>query len=371
MPLSALTKPATDPTAIFEHFRYHYATELLTVAATDFDLFGRLADGPKSFDELRAEIGLADRAAHVLFTALRAMGVLTLTDGKLNLTPAAREHLVPGRYFEVGGYIGLFADSPGVRTMAERLRTNRPATAREDDAGSAYTFKEGTESAMDRQASARRLTLALAGRATNVAPYLAANVPLLDSRLLVDVGGGSGIYAIACVQQNPNLRAVVWDRPEVLKVASEMVDAYGVADRVELVAGDMFADPFPAGADAILLSNVLHDWDVPDCRKILRRCADALPAGGRVLIHDVFLDDDLGGPLAVALYSAGLFVLTEGRAYSAAEYREWLRDAGFTPAERVVPTLVHCGVLEGRPGLVSRDAETSRSGARKADAPGT
>jgi predicted O-methyltransferase YrrM len=353
MPLSALTKPATDPTTIFDHFRHHYATELLTVAATDLDVFGRLAGGPKSFDELRAEIGLAGRAAHVLFSALRAMGVLTLTGGNLDLTPAAREHLVPGGYFDVGGYIGLFADSPGVRAMAERLRTNRPAAAGADDAGAAYIFKEGAESAMDRESSARRLTLALAGRAKNVAPYLAANVPLRDARLLLDVGGGSGIYAIACVQQNPNLRAAVWDRPEVLKVAREMVDAYGVADRVELVAGDMFADRLPAGADAILLSNVLHDWDVPECRTLLRRCAGALPAGGRVLIHDVFLDDDLGGPLAVALYSAGLFVLTEGRAYSAGEYRGWLREAGLTPADRVVSTLVHCGVVEGR---VSRDA---------------
>lgn len=349
MPLSALTRPATDPTRIFEHFRNGYATDLLAVAATDFDIFGRLARGPKTFEELRADIGLAGRAAQVLVTALRALDLIGVnTDGKLDLTPAAREHLVPGAYFEVGGYIGLVADAPNVRALAERLRTNRPAEHRADDQGAAFIFREGMESAMDREVSARRLTLSLAGRAKNVAPYLASNVPLGDARLLLDVGGGTGIYAIACVQQNPQLRAVVWDRPAVLKVAREMVDAYGVADRVDLVAGDMFADPVPAGADVVLLSNVLHDWDVPECRVLLKRCADALPAGGRVLIHDVFLDDDLGGPLPIALYSTALFTLTEGRAYSAGEYRGWLREAGFAPADRVVPTLVHCGVLEGR-----------------------
>jgi predicted O-methyltransferase YrrM len=348
MPLSALTKPATDPTGIFEHFRNGYATDLLAVAAADFDVFGRLAKGQKTFDELRTEIGLAERAAHVLFTGLRAMDLLVVAgDGRLGLTPAAREHLVPGAYFEVGGYIGLVAEASNVRALAERLRTNRPAGNRAEDSGAAFIFREGLESAMDREASARRLTLSLAGRARNVAPYLAANVSLGDVRLLLDVGGGTGIYAIACVQHNPTLRAVVWDRPEVLKVAREMIEAYGVAGRVDLVPGDMFADPVPAGADAILLSNILHDWDVPECRVLLRRCADALPAGGRVLIHDVFLDDDLGGPLPVALYSTALFTLTEGRAYSAGEYRGWLREAGFTPLDRV-PTLVHCGVLEGR-----------------------
>ncbi|MBO0700164.1 MAG: methyltransferase domain-containing protein, partial [Zavarzinella sp.] len=173
-------------------------------------------------------------------------------------------------------------------------------------------------------------------------------VPLGGAKVLLDVGAGSGIYSFACLQQNPKLRAVLWDRPEVLKVAEELAREYGVADRINCVAGDMFADPVPAGADVVLLSNILHDWDMPECRTLLKRCAGALPNGGRLLIHDVFLNDDLGGPLAVALYSAGLFVLTEGRAYSAGEYRGWLREAGLTPAERVVPTLVNCGVLEGR-----------------------
>jgi hypothetical protein len=66
-----------------------------------------------------------------------------------------------------------------------------------------------------------------------------------------------------------------------------------------------------------------------------------------LLIHDVFLNDELDGPLPVALYSASLFSLTEGRAYSVAEYRGWLEEAGLVPGT-VKPTLVHCGLLEGR-----------------------
>ncbi|WP_395845621.1 hypothetical protein [Cystobacter fuscus] len=71
-------------------------------------------------------------------------------------------------------------------------------------------------------------------------------------------------------------------------------------------------------------------------------------------MHDVFLNDALDGPVAVAHYSAILLTLTEGRAYSAAEYRAWMREAGLEPGE-VVPTLVHCGVLPARkPGQPSR-----------------
>jgi O-methyltransferase domain len=85
---------------------------------------------------------------------------------------------------------------------------------------------------------------------------------------------------------------------------------------------------------------------VPQCRALIKRFADILPAGGRLLIHDAFLTDALDGPLPIALYSAALFCLTEGRAYSAAEYRTWLGEAGLKPGE-IVPTLIHCGVLPG------------------------
>ena len=345
--LAPLGFSQTDPTSIFEFFRGSYGTELLTAAVVEFDLFRRLAEQPKSCDELRAEIGLQRRPAVVLFTALRAMKLLT-TDagGRLSLTPLSREHLVPGDEFDVSGYIALAGSSPGVREMIERLKTNRPAGESDPDAGTAFIYREGTESAMEAEASARFLTLSLAGRAKNVAPVLAERLSLDGVRTLLDVGGGSGLYSIAWLRRHPALRAIVWDRPEVLKVAREMAEQYGVADRLECVPGDMFVDSVPS-ADVVLLSNILHDWDEPECRTLIKRCAAALPSGGRLLIHDVLLNDDHSGPLPIALYSAALFTLTEGRAYSAGEFQSWLTDAGLELSP-IIPTLVHCAVVCGR-----------------------
>jgi hypothetical protein len=331
-----------DPTSIFEILRGNFGTELLAAAVAHFQLFGRVADGPRSFEALRQELGLAERPMHVLVTALKAMGLLQ-HGAALELTELARDHLVLGRPFDVSDYVGLSGDSPGVVAMAERLRSNAPAKAKQDDAGAAFIYREGIESAMDEQAAARRLTLSLAGRARIVAPRLAEQHPLPDAEVLLDVGGGSGLYTIAYLQRHPRLRGIIWDRPEVLRVAAELAAAHGVAERCRCVPGDMFRDPVPA-ADVILLSNVLHDWDVPQCRELLGRCPAALPKEGELLIHDVFLDDGLDGPLPIALYSAALFCLTEGRAYSAAEYRGWLTEAGMVPGA-VAPTAIHCGVL--------------------------
>jgi SAM-dependent methyltransferase len=350
MTISALNFPQVDPTPIFDTFRSNYATELLTAAVAHFKIFDRLKDGPLSFAALGAQCRLAERGATVLFTALRAMDLLAVNDkGELELTAQSREHLVSGMPFDVSGYIGLAAESAGVIEMVERLSTDTPAGAKDETKGAAFIYRDSIESAMENEASARHLTMMLAGRAKNCAPAMAHGLPLSDTKILLDVGGGSGIYCIAFLQKNPELRAIVWDRPEVLKVAAEMARDHGVGDRLECRAGDMFTDPIPSGCDVILLSNVLHDWDVPQCRELIQRCAAALPAGGRLLIHDVFLNDDMDGPLPVALYSAALFSLTEGRAYSAAEYRAWLAEAGLNPGT-IVPTLVHCGLLPATKG---------------------
>lgn len=343
--MSSLPVPDHDPTSIFEHFRGSYGTELLTAAVEHLSVFRILSEGPLTFDDLREKLGLAPRAFVVLTTALRAMKLIEVDGNQcLTLSGISREHLIPSGEFFVGDYVGLAANSPGVLEMAGRLKSNRLAQAEKADAGAAFIYREGLESAMEVEASARRLTLALAGRAKNVAPVLARKIPFGNETLL-DVGGGTGIYSVACLRQYPDLKAIIFDRPEVLKVTKEFAEHYEVADRLECQPGDMFADPLPK-ADAILLSNVLHDWDVPECEQLVARCADALNPGGRLLIHDVFLNDDLDGPLPIALYSASLFSLTEGRAYSGAEYRQWLSQCGLSPSG-IVPTLIHCGVLTG------------------------
>ncbi len=339
-----LLPPNTDPTPIFEMFRGNYATELLAAAVAHIRLFDLLAPGPLSFDEVKSRTSLADRPATVLLTTTRAMGLIVRpADGRFELTPIAREHLVRDSALDISDYIGLAAQSAGVLEMVERLRSNQPAGATPGGAGAAFIYRDGIESAMESEQSARRLTLALAGRAKNVAPFLAERAPLQGAKRVLDLAGGTGIYAFAMLQRYPNLRATIFDRARVLTIAREMAATYSVANRADFVEGDMFADALPSDCDVILLSNVLHDWDIPECRALIRKCAAALPSGGRLLIHDVFLNDALDGPLPIALYSAALFSLTEGRAYSAAEYRSWCGEAGLNAGE-VGATLIHCGV---------------------------
>src|SRR5260221_11288433 len=106
------------------------------------------------------------------------------------------------------GYIGLAAEGAGLKEMIERLRTNTPAGAQDKTKGAAFIYREGIESAMETEASARHLTMMLAGRAKNCAPALAPGLPLGEARQLLDVVAGTGISTLACLQKNPQLRAV-------------------------------------------------------------------------------------------------------------------------------------------------------------------
>jgi SAM-dependent methyltransferase len=337
---SQLRAPQLDPAPIFEIFRGNYAMELLTAAVAHFEVFERLAAGPVDAAALRAATGLGTRQFIVLLTGLRALRLIEEQEGRLQTTPLAAEHLTPGGPWDVSDYIRLAADSPGVVALVEQMRKNKP------DERAMFIYRDGLESAMEEDQSARQLTLMLAGRAKNIAPVLAERVNLSAARCLLDIGGGTGLYAIAFLQRYPQLRAMVFDRPAVLKVAAEVAEQNGVSDRLRCVAGDMFVDDFPPGCDVHLLSNVLHDWDIPECRRLVAKSAQSLPPGGRLLIHDAFLHDDYSGPLYPALFSVALMVLTEGRNYSGAEYKAWMTDSGLSPGDPI-QTLVHSSVLAG------------------------
>lgn len=340
-----LTLARQDPGDIFDLYRSNYATEILTAAVAHFGVFKTLAGGPLSQEELCAAIGLAPRPGIVLTTALAAMKLIERRDGVWHATPLAADHLVAGKEHDIGGYVALMATAPGVVELVDRLKTNRPAN--ESGPGAAFIYRDGLKSAMDNAALARHFTMALAGRARVVSPFLADKLDWSNKRKLLDIGSGSGFYAIAAVERWPQLEAIALDRPEVLRVAREMAAESSAASRISFAEADMFADPFPSGCDVMLLSNILHDWDEPECQKLVSKCAAALPPGGQLVIHDVLLSDALDGPLNMALYSAALFSLTEGRAYSEREYRSWIGAAGLH-YEKTVPTLANCHAIVAR-----------------------
>ena len=146
-----------------------------------------------------------------------------------------------------------------------------PPLSHEPVAREQPTSVQGVKSAMDDPKEARWLTERLAGRAANTAATLAKLVSLDGARRLVDVGGGTGIFAFAFLQKYPDLPLKSSSSRWLPARPANYAGRYGVGDRVTCVVRDMFKDDLPKNADAILLSNVLHDWDVDKSRDMVKK----------------------------------------------------------------------------------------------------
>ena len=324
----------TDPLAIYRYRESLAAVDALTVAIVHLDLFTALATAPATLADLCQRFSIHPRPADTLCTLLIANRLLRRdANGLLHVTDTAREFLVAGSPLDARPYYASIAEKPGVADFLTVLRTDRPAN---------WPGEQGEadwHAAMRTEAFAESFTAAMDCRGRVLGPGLAAALAGTAPRRLLDVGGGSGVYSIAVAATFPATRATILEASPVDAIARRTVAAAGLGGRINIVTADMFADTWPEDHDAHLFSNVLHDWNEADCRRLLARSVAALPDGGRLLIHDMLLDDDKSGPLWAAEYSVLLTTVTQGRLYSAAEIGGWLADLGLQIVDRAPTAL--------------------------------
>ena len=330
--MHALTsQPQTDPVSIYRYRDGLYAADLLAAALVWLDLFTWLDHHPSDRAGICRALEIKERPTDVMLTLFVAMGFLRLENGIFSLTGLAREHLVKTSPWFIGPYYASLKESPVCKDFLNVLRTGRPANW-----GGLENEKEWAR-AMEDETFARRFTAAMDCRGVYLGQAVAKALALPGHRQLLDIAGGSGIYACCIVAHHPHLKATVLEKPPVDQVARNAIARRGFTNRVSVIAGDMFAGALPAGFDVHLVSNVLHDWDVPVVRQLLAGSFNALPAGGLLVIHDAHINAEKTGPLPVAAYSAMLMHSTEGRCYSIAEMEDCLSEAGFVEM-RFIPT---------------------------------
>ena len=170
-------------------------------------------------------------------------------------------------------------------------------------------------------------------------------LPKPDARVL-DVAGGSGALSIALARRHPELAAHVWEIPAVCPLTDEYVAAAGLAGRITSSPGNMFEDPWPAGYDVLILSQILHDWDFETGARLLASAFGALAPGGQIVIHEKLVEDGAPAPLANALVHLDMLVWTEGQQYTEAELTGALESAGFETVERR-PTVGYWSAVTG------------------------
>jgi hypothetical protein len=139
---------------------------------------------------------------------------------------------------------------------------------------------------------------------------------------IIDVGGGDGAVLRPILHAHPNVRGQVLDLPPTAAAATARFAAEGLADRATAIPGSFF-DPIPTGADAYILSDIIHDWDDDHSRKILTRCREAATPHGTVVV----IEPVLGNGVSTGL---NLFMLMcfQGRERTVDDLTELATDCG-------------------------------------------
>ncbi|MFA7692091.1 MAG: methyltransferase [Candidatus Hydrogenedentales bacterium] len=285
------------------------------LSAAELDVFTHLST-PKSLDEAVALLGTQKRGTKILLDALSAMGLLEKKEERYGCPPQHAALLSSSALESVRPMI-LHSASMWNRwaQLTDIVRTGEkedtPAGLYERDELVAFIYAMHV---VGREQAAETAVLAKAENA----------------RKLLDVGGATGSYAEAFAQYYPELRATVFDRPLVIKMAEDRLADSPVRDRIDLAIGDFYDDPLPTGYDLVLLSAIIHQNSPEQNVALQKKCFDALESGGRILIRDHLLSPDRTHPVSGALFAVNMLVGTEGgNAYSFEDVQDSLSAAGF------------------------------------------
>ena len=185
----------------------------------------------------------------------------------------------------------------------------------------------------------RRFINAMANIGERTAPIILDKIQFRGDENILDLGGGPGRYIRELCEKFPGIQVTLFEKPETVKAAKQMLKKLPVYQRMHFIAGDFFKDELGKGYDVILISNVVHIYGFKEIDLILNKCYQALGTSGRILIKDYFLDEDKTGPEYATIFSLHMFLSTDhGRCYSESEFYKLLKKTGFKKGKKTILT---------------------------------
>jgi acetylserotonin N-methyltransferase len=332
--------PSVEDSPIWDLWLSQYRLPVV-LAADKLGLFEYLRDQPATVDEICLHLNLLRRSADALTAALTSTGYLVQHDSRFQLTPLSRTYLLPDSEFY---WVPMLGGAGFGRQTTEMLLRNLRTENLDVDAGVTRRWERGEMTPEDAAGSNRRMH----SHSFPSALGLARGHDFKGTRRLLDIAGGSGGYAIAIVLEHPHLHCTVADLPPVADNARAYIERYGCQDRVDTLSFNMFDDGWPSGYDAVLMTNVLHDWDPKRRADLVAASYAALPPGGHLFLHEILLNDAQDGPVAAAMFST-MMLGTRGKQLSFAELRSLLTDKGFASVD-VKPTYGYYSLVIGTKG---------------------
>ncbi len=319
--IQAMSTPATaapDPGRIFETLNAYQQTEALK-AAIELDLFTHIADGASTVTEIAKRAKASERGIRILCDYMTIQGFLGKSGGTYSNSPTAQ--------------VFLNKRSPScIGSMAFFLAHPRLMECFHDMAGSVRkggTVSQGTLAPEDPVwvEFARSMAPFMVVVADAVAKIVAKSG---EPQKVLDISAGHGLYGIMVAKANPAAQVHAADWANVLEVARENADKFGVTDRFHTIPGSAFDTSFGSGYDLVLVPNFLHHFDPPTCVKLLQKMHSAMKPGATLAIVEFVPNEDRVSPPMAASFVIQMLGGTEaGDAYTFAELSGMVAKAGF------------------------------------------
>ena len=304
---------------------YGYWKAQALFVASELDMFTLIGERGKSYKTITKKLGTDLRATEMLLNALVSLKLLNKTKEIYSNTAVSKRCLSKNGPAYQGDRIQHFHNMWDYWSgLGTAIKTGKPTAY--------YNAKKG----VDKQ-RLREFISAMHNTATVQADQLYTKLQVKKYSRLLDLAGGQGSYSVKFAAKNRNLKAVVFDLPDVIKLTKEHIKESGMTGQITAKAGNCLEDSLGKGLyDIVLVSHLLHAYDVSENQKILKKCWDSLIKDGIVIIQEFILNPSKTMPLFGTLFSLNMLMGTQGgSSYSAVEMKGWLKKAGFKNLKRI------------------------------------
>src|SRR5829696_9256888 len=302
------------------------------LSAVELGLFTELAkENSLDAQTLSERLMLHPRSARDFLDALVALDMLERDGETYRNSPEANLFLDKAKPSYVGGILEM----ANIRlygfggSLTEALRTGQLQNEAKHGGDFFATLYAEPE-------RLRGFLEAMSGISAGAAQAIAAKFPWADYKTFMDVGAAQGMVPVTLARVHEHLTGIGFDLPPVQPVFDEFVSSQGLSKRLRFHAGNFFEDDLPV-AEVIIMGHILHDWDLAQKKKLLRKAYSALPTGGALIIYEALIDDERRENAFGLLMSLNMLIETPGGFdYTGADCQQWMREAGFS-STRVEP----------------------------------
>ena len=301
-----------------------FAASKTLLSAVELGVFSELAQGAMTAEALAASLKLHPRSARDFFDALVALKLLDRHDGTYSNSAAAHYYLDRNKPTYAGGILEMANQRlyGFWGSLTDALQTGKPQN--EAKGGEAFFEKL--------YGDPERLELflgAMTGLSLVTARAIANKFPWDNYRTFADVGCAQGALPVQIALHHAHVQGVGFDLPVVQPVFDRYVRSHTLEERLHFQAGDFFKDPLPR-VDVLVMGHILHDWNLPEKKQLLRKAYEALPVGGALIIHEALIDDERRENALGLLMSLNMLIETPGGFdFTGADCQGWMREAGF------------------------------------------